>query len=557
MSKQSGTPQPKQKSSTRPKSPTGHQHSHQKPMPSRSPLLQTPEQILLLQRSHGNAFVRRLIDPTIQRKGNTSVQLGMTMKHYQAILKQIRSVTNQELSTKIKTQRILGILRFLKVDELNYLKESEQFKSDFRHMVSGALYNKVMGKMGNLRALGGGSSAPPEALPELDPAMKQFQVDLLNPSIAKQAQTLLQQIKEINGNVKTMTGVASGLADMAEIDEAVKQFVPEGMLKTDANVRIGLKKSTQALALIEQVLTVSDSQMRAKFIKDLQDKWGRSFEGRIVAATDVIKLGAETANQIVSLSSFMLQGVAHLAKRPELIAKAAKYSDFAGKFAGKIGPVVDALSVMNGMYTLLDPKASADDKLKGAVDVASGGLGLYGTIAGSAAAAGLGLSLTINYEGMKLLAKHVYSPIVQSTSWYGVNKQLQSLGSDMKSIAGHFVETAHWYDQYILAESNQQPQALERLQAHVPHLNYEIYNAYNKGLKFIPPLEKYFLKRKRDFEQNLEMATIAQKSGDYASAAMFGMNAAKILIEISQELATPKNQQEILKEAMRYYVKKY
>lgn len=407
--------------------------------------------------------------------------------------------------------------------------------------------------------------------------LKQLDVDLANPAIAGDANQVLEGIKlakQHAGYLKDFQGL--NLGELQSSMEGIPN-VPEGLLKGQTNALAAITKSTQTLSLVEKILTFTDSEARGAWIAELRAEMVRSKAGHLSASMDLLKFGTKTVNEIVSLSSITLQGLALVTKNPTLAAKVAKYVGFASEFADVAGPIADAFQVIGGVAKMIDPK-DAQQALDGLVDAGTGGLNLFGTLAPMVSnnpsvaawatrATALGIAITITYEEFKFLAKEVYSETILSTTWHGVNRTYNMLNKQIQKSNKYFVPTQQYINDFEGADALQQNDMMRHWNYLLPHMNYnaqEIFNLGAYGLNDYPYISVYFEEMRAQFAGKLESAVLSLRNAQdmqdpflFWIAAMQSIDLYKIIVQIMLELMNPENQKDIVKKQSRYFATKY
>ncbi len=453
-----------------------------------------------------------------------------------------------------------------------------------QRMVNGQAQRNVMDDpLGSMTSLFTGMlNLPGQALTAMhnystETFLQQLDAEMANPAGAAQANELLDSIKlarQHAGYLRKFQFI--NLNDLRRSVDGIPE-VPDGLLKGEENALTAITKSAHALSLVEKILTFTDSDMRGRWVNELKAEMLRSRAGHLSVSMDLFKFGVSTVNEIVSLSSYTLHGIAIITKNKDLAAKAAKYIGFADDFAKVAVPMADVFQVIGGIAKMVDPK-DVQQAIDGMVDTTTGGLSLFGTLAPritknatvgawATRANALGLALTITYEEFKFLGKEIYSGGILKTTWHGVNSTYGKLNDALQDNNEHFTLTQKNINDFEGADAMRQMEMMQDWNYLLPNLNYNAQGLFNLGaygLKDYPYISVYFERMKSKFANKLEMAVQSlQQAQAMQDPFMFWMAAIqtidvyKILVQILVELMEPENQKDIVKKQMRYFATKY
>jgi hypothetical protein len=183
-----------------------------------------------------------------------------------------------------------------------------------------------------------------------------------------------------------------------------------------------------------------------KLVDDVDKQLARTDPDRMLGAgaavLDHVKKAVEWTTSSLTLVGMGMK--AALMGRGMIQQAAAVGDALAG--LEKLSGALAVIDVLHGAMVLLDSGASGSEKVGAALEVASGGISVTGTIAGAAGAESVAavagraspwaMAVTINYKAYKALAEYTYSSVVGGLAMVDVSESME--GAPISTKGGTF-----------------------------------------------------------------------------------------------------------------------
>ena len=213
-----------------------------------------------------------------------------------------------------------------------------------------------------------------------------------------------------------------------------------------------------ALTLASGLLTLNDSELQER-LGSLQ---GTGFFHHVANYSELVGAIVGVTSGAIGVTASYSAIIAKMAGDQMLVQSATGLARATGL---AFGNVISGIEIVHGIAVLLDPHASSEEKVEGAVGASSGAAWVVGSRAGGAAV-GFAASLAVlaGYEELKLAANMYWDADLGITSGFMrlAFETIQTDGADIASMADKLAKAG------ILRASEQDPEkaaALTRVEA--------------------------------------------------------------------------------------------
>ncbi len=182
------------------------------------------------------------------------------------------------------------------------------------------------------------------------------------------------------------------------------------------------------------------------------------------------------------------------------------------------------------------------------------------------------LAFYITYEELKWLTKAVYSDTIQQTTLFGINKTMVSLNDTMQEFFPQQAMIRIFVDEALKGDFTQPTERnaylAKEIEEAVPSTIYYVYQFFNKGRNYLPDypyISLFFDRYASDFDRAYGNYYARLKEAEYfPGESMYWilvgaafMDVVKIIYKVVADLSVADNQLFIVENQMHYLAEKY